>query len=171
MAGKLKIRRHNMALQAMWVHGHSATIQLGSLGRGAGEDVGGRDWTSIIGWRIPPGVEFKCQNNSHYWFHFAIPTPVIKDGVRSHLRRVMLLFRAGPETFLQSVHVWDGGERVFVQDDLSVNGHHDGALEPGVNSFALPDREVFWGIGISVLFFFNEPGTVVLVSAGVDFEA
>jgi hypothetical protein len=41
-----------MALQAMWVHGHSANIELNNFGRGPGEDIGGRQWTAVEGFRI-----------------------------------------------------------------------------------------------------------------------
>ena len=159
-----------MALQAMWVHGHSATIELNNLGRGPGEDVGGRPWTAIEGLRVGWGVEYRCQDNSSYWFHFAVPTPVIDDGVRARLRRVMLLFTAGTGVTLSAVHVWDGPNRVFTQDGLAIGGTNVSLIN-GRNSFALPDREVLWGIGVSVLFHFADPGNVTLHTAGVDFES
>jgi hypothetical protein len=159
-----------MALQAMWVHGHSANIELNNFGRGPGEDIGGRQWTAVEGFRIGRGVEFRCQDNSDYWFHFAIPTPVIDDGVRARLRRVMLLFTAGTAVTLSSVHVWDGPTPVFAQNGLAIGGANLSLID-GRNSFALPNREVLWGIGVSVLFHFADPGNVILHTAGVDFES
>src|SRR5215211_4954228 len=108
-----------MSLQAMWVHGNSADIELNTRGRGTGEDIGGRDWTAVEGLRFGWGVVYRCQDNSDYWFHFAIPTPVIDDGVRARLRQVMLLFTAGTGVTLSSVHVWDGPTRVFAKDGLA----------------------------------------------------
>jgi hypothetical protein len=159
-----------MALQAMWVHGHSATIELNTLGRGAGEDIGGRQWTAVEGLRVGWGVQYRCQDNSDYWFHFAIPTPVIDDGVRARLRRVLVLFTADTGVTLSSVHVWDGPTRVFTRDGLAIGGANVSLVDDR-NSFALPDREVLWGIGISTLFHFADPGNVTLHTAGIDFES
>jgi hypothetical protein len=159
-----------MALQAMWVHGHSATIELNRLGRGPVEDFDGLQWSSLLGLRVGWGVQYRCQDNSNYWFHFAIPTPVIVDGVRTRLRRVMVLFTAGPAVSLRSVHVWDGPNRVFTRDELAIGGANL-SLVNDLNSFALPDLEVLWGIGISVNFNFADFDNVTLHTAGIDFES
>lgn len=176
-----------MALQAMWVHGNSASIELTTLGRGPGEDIGDpisssgvigiasaglskRQWTGIVGLRTGSGVQYRCQDNSDYWFHFAIPTAVIDDGVRARLRRVTVLFTAGAGVSLSAAHVWDGPSRVFARDGLAIGGSNVSLLNDR-NSFALPDREVSWGIGVSVKFHFADPGDVVLHAAGVDFES
>lgn len=55
-----------MSLQAMWVHGNSADIELNKHGRGSGEEIDGRNWTSIEGLRRGWGVEYRCQDNSNY---------------------------------------------------------------------------------------------------------
>lgn len=159
-----------MPLQAMWVHGHSATIELNGFGRGGGEDVGGVQWSSLLGVRHGWGVEYRCQDSSAYWFHFAIPTPAIDDGVRARLRRGGLLFTAGPAVALSAVHLWDGPTRVFTQDGLAIGGENL-SLIAGRNWFDFPDREVLWGIGMSVQFQFADPGNVTLHTAGVDFES
>jgi hypothetical protein len=154
----------------MWVHGNSANIELNNRGRGDREDIGGRDWTAVEGLRLGWGVTYRCQDNSDYWFHFAIPTPVIDDGVRARLRRVMLLFTAGTGVTLSSVHVWDGVNRVLSKDGLAIGGSNVSLVNER-NSFALPNREVFWGVGISVQFHFADLGEVTLHTAGVDFES
>jgi hypothetical protein len=159
-----------VALQAMWTHGHGANIELNDRGRGPGDDIGGREWTAVEGLRVGSGVEYRCQDDSDYWFHFAIPTPVIKDDVRMRLRRAMVLFTAGTGVTLSALHVWDGPNRVFVRDGMGIGGSNV-SLADDRNAFALPDREVLWGIGISVLFHFADPGSVTLHTAGVDFEA
>ena len=159
-----------MSLQAMWVHGNSADIELNKLGRGSGEDIDGRNWTAIEGLRRGWGVEYRCQDNSNYWFHFAIPTPVIDDGVRARLRQVMLLFTAGVGVTLSSVHVWDGPNRVLELNGLAIGGANLSLID-GRSSFALPNNEVRWGIGVSVQFHFADPGNVILHTAGVNFES
>ena len=95
---------------------------------------------------------------------------MIDDGVRARLRRVMLLFTAGTAVTLSSVHVWDGPTPVFAQNGLAIGGANLSLID-GRNSFALPNREVLWGIGVSVLFHFADPGNVILHTAGVDFES
>lgn len=153
-----------MALQSSWVHGHSANIELNDRGRGPGEDIGGRQWTAIEGLRVGPGVEYRCQDDSAYWFHFAIPTPVIVDGVRARLRKSLVLFTAGAGVTLSAVHVWDGPNRVYTEDSLASGGLH-------LHASDLPDREVEFGVGISVLFRFADAGSITLHAAGIDFEA
>jgi hypothetical protein len=161
-----------MAIQAMWVHGNSAVIELTDRGRGSGEDIGGLPWTALQGFRSGPGVEYRCQDNSQYWFHFAIPTPVIDDGVPARLRRVTVLFTAGRSVTLTSVHVWDGPgpSPIFTMDGLGIGGANLELID-GRNSFALPNKAVHWGIGVSVRFNFADSDNVILHSAGVDFES
>jgi hypothetical protein len=159
-----------MAFQAMWVHGHSANIQLNGFGRGPGEDLPGTPWSAVVGLRVGGGAIYRCQDNSQYWFHFAIPTPVLHNGVRARLRRVMTTFTAEPGVTLQSIHLWDGPHQVFKKDGLGVGGVNTGVID-GVNLFALPDVEVGWGIGISALFNFADAANITLHGAGVDFEA
>jgi hypothetical protein len=154
----------------MWVHGNSADIELNKRGRGPGEDIDGLNWTAVEGLRRGWGVTYRCQDNSDYWFHFAIPTPVIDDGVRARLRRVMLLFTAGTGVTLSSVYLWDGVNRVFTKDGLAIGGSNVSLVNER-NSFVLPNREVFWGVGISVQFHFADVGDVTLHTAGVDFES
>ncbi|MCA1991727.1 MAG: hypothetical protein LDL41_06735, partial [Coleofasciculus sp. S288] len=132
-------------------------------------DIGGRQWTAIEGLRVGWGVEYRCQDNSNYWFHFAIPTPVIDDGEPANLRRATVLFTADTGVTLSSLHVWDGWERVFNRDGLAIGGANVTPVD-GRNSFSLPDRRVSWGVGISVLFHFADPGNVTLHAAGVEFE-
>jgi len=105
-----------------------------------------------------------------YWFHVAIPTAVVDHGVRSRLRRVTVLFEGDPGVTLAAIHVWDGPNRVFNVDELSVGGAFR-TIQDGRNSFVLPDLEVFWGIGVSVLFRFANDGNVGIHSVGVDLEA
>lgn len=158
-----------MALQEMWVHGHSATIEVHRVGRGPAEDVNGVPWTSVIGLRLGWGVVYRGERND-YWVHFAVPTPAVTDGVRARLRRVMLLFTADAGVTLEAVHVWDGPDRAFTRDGLSVGGENV-SLADGRNAFAIPGHDVRWGIGVSAMFHFADAGDVTLHCAGVEFES
>lgn len=159
-----------MAFQAMWVHGHSANIELNNRGRGPGEDIDGIGWSAVEGLRISEGVRYRCQENSDYWFHFAIPTPVLFGGGRAKLRRVMVLFTADEAAQLEWLRVFDGPNPVFDRHDINVSGPNLDLID-GRNAFYIENsREVRWGIGVSVMFHFVDTGNVILHSAGVDFE-
>lgn len=158
-----------MALHAMWVHGHSATLELNRRGRGSGEDVNGVRWTSIEGLRVGWGVIYRGQDNSSYWMHFAIPTPVIHANTRARMVRAMLLYTTERGVTLNAVHVWDGPNRVFTRDGIAVGGTNT-ALQDDKTRFELPRNQVFWGMGISALFNFADPGNVTLHTAGIDFD-
>ena len=158
----------------MWVHGNNAAIQLNELGRD-GMDPEGIPWTSLIGLRKGWGVTYRCQGTAPpglgYWFHFAIPTPVIKDGVRAKFRRAFVLYSTDQGVTLSSVHVYDGASRIYARDGLAVGGDHSGLpLETDINAFDLPGQEVFFGVGISAYFYFASDANVTLNSAGIDFD-
>jgi hypothetical protein len=159
----------------MWTHGNNALIEFQLIGRD-GQDIlvaGGTaiPWTAPNGLRRGWGVTYRCQPHSDYWFHFTIPTPVIKDGVRARLRRAFVLFGADPGATLSEIAVYDGKDVVIDLRGLAVGGDHSGLpLENDINAFNLPDREVLFGVGISVKFSFTDAGSVTLNSAGVDFE-
>jgi hypothetical protein len=59
---------------------------------------------------------------------------------------------------------------VYTRDRLAIGGATLSLVNER-NAFVLPDREVLWGIGISVLFHFADPGVVELHTAGIDFES
>lgn len=125
-----------MALQARWVHGNMANIELDRYGRSSDEDIGGRQWTAVEGLRRGWGTEYRCQDGSDYWFHFAIPTPVLHDGVRTRIKRVMVLFTADTGVTLSSIHVWDGPTRVFTKDGLAI-GRTNTSLNNEQNAFPI----------------------------------
>lgn len=157
-----------MALKELWVHGHSATLEVHRVGRGEAEDINGVPWTSVIGLRLGWGVVYRGVDN-HYWLQLAIPTPAVDDGRRARLRRAMVLFTADEGVTMEAVHLWDGPDQAFAQDDLSVTGEN---VEPvdGRNSFATSDHAVRYGIGVSVMFRFEGAGNVTLHAAGVELE-
>jgi hypothetical protein len=165
-----------MALQSLWVHGNTATIELNRRGRGISENIIGIDvflrgieWTAQLG-QCWDGARYRCQENSDYWFHLPVPTLAIVNGTRARLRRATVLFTADSGVFLSALHVWDGPNRVFARDGLSSGGERLSPVDHW-NSFALPDAEVFFGIGISVQFHFVPRAHIIVVAAGIDFEA
>jgi hypothetical protein len=159
-----------MARQELWIHGHSAKIELNRRGRGGGEDINGLQWTAELGLRTGSGVQYRCQDDSDYWFHFAVPSYAMVNGPRARFRRAMVLFTADSGVFLGALHVWDGSNHVFARDGLATGGPNRSPVDQ-VNSFALPDAEVFFGISISVQFHFMDPATVTLHAAGIEVES
>lgn len=163
-----------MPLHSMWVHGHSATIQLDEpRGRGPGEDIDGHAWTAVVGFRSGLGAVYRGQDNSRYWFHFAIPTPVLHQDRRARLHNVTVHFNTDQGVTLSSVHVWDGHTRVFTKDRLAIGGLNVSRIA-GSNFFGpdegFPQQEILYGIGVSTLFHFADPGNVTLHTVGVDFD-
>jgi hypothetical protein len=106
-----------------------------------------------------------------YWFHFAIPTPVIVEGIRSQLQRVFVLWEATPNVAVWCVHIYDGINRIAtLGTDRTGSGHSDELVE-GVTMFTLPTpHEVQRSIGLSVGVAFIQDGEVTFNSAGADFE-
>lgn len=157
-----------MASKELWVHGHSANIEVHRVGRGVAEDVNGVPWTSVIGMRLGWGVVYRGVDN-HYWFQLAVPTPAVEDGARARLRRVMVLFSADEGVTMESVHLWDGPDQAFARDGLALTGEHV-TLVDGETSFAASGHEVRYGLGVSVMFRFEGAGNVTLHAAGVELE-
>ena len=109
------------------------------------------------------------------WFHAALPTPVIIDGVRAKLTRVFLMFEA-EQGSIRDVHVYDGSSKVQEFSGLNLSGEHRISLD-GVNTFNLTaPHTVRFGIGVSFLFIADigfdsqiPPSRLILGSAGADY--
>jgi len=158
-----------MALREMWVNGHAATIEVHRVGRGPDQDVNGVPWTSVIGLRLGWGVVYRCAAGSDHWFHFAVPTLAVDDGVRARLCRATVLFTAGEGATLQGLHVWDGPTRAFARDGLTIGGGNPTPID-GRNSFEIAGHHVRCGIGVSAHFHFAEDSDVTLHGAGIELD-
>jgi hypothetical protein len=113
-----------------------------------------------------------------YWFHFAIPTPVILNGNRASLQRVFVLWEARSGVQPAAVHVWDGPSRIaalgITRPAADANGTTTTGtnLIDGVSRFNLPSpHSVQFSVGISVAVWFNNDGDITFFSAGADFDA
>jgi hypothetical protein len=157
-----------MPLEARWVHGNvfvPERIDDGFLAR-----VGGIAWTDRVGLPRGWGRTYRGQNDRDNWFHAMIPTPPIDDGVRVRASVAFVLFDAEPDAEVQNVHVWDGVNLIFRNDNLRVSGNRCSSIQIGLNGFDIPnDPLVQWGVGISVRVRFNEEANITFCSAGVDF--
>jgi hypothetical protein len=190
-----------MALHAMWVHGTSVRAEwvgdtlnnvLGDLWDGSSGDV---RWSNVNGLPRGWGTTFRGKraftgglggstvgpfhaetpfqySQKGYWFHFAIPTPVIVADRRAQLRRVFVLWGTTAGVSPVAVHVFDGANRILT---TGVTGSgpamHPRDLTPGVTQFDLSTpHSVIFSIGVSVAVSFAADGDVTFFSAGADFD-
>jgi hypothetical protein len=190
-----------MALYATWVHGTSVraewvgdTLNNVSANRWDGS-AGAVGWSNVNGLPRGWGMTFRGKraftgglggstvgpfhaetpfeySQKGYWFHFAIPTPVIVAGNRSRLLRVFVLWETRAGVSPVAVHVFDGANRIFVTGITgSGPATHASDLTLGVTRFDLPaPHSVIFSIGISVAVSFAEEGDLTFFSAGADFD-
>ena len=115
-----------------------------------------------------------------HWFHAAVPTPVILEGVRPRFTRLFLLYHAD-QAWLRQVHLWDGARRVHGFDLSGVNatGTHHHELDD-LNTFRLDESHTLrFALGVSVQVEFQRGqlstlqvggGEILFTAAGADFE-
>lgn len=189
---------HGTTVRPEWVHDNLQQVRGGTWDSGGTardvpwSDVNGlpRGWgTTFRGKRAFAGGfggtsttgPFNAANpfmysQKGYWFHFAIPTPVIVAGGRSQLLRVFVLRETSPRVQVWAVHVYDGINQIATVGLRDPNAQPSGRngladLIEGVSMFTLPaPRSVFWSVSISVAVAFLDDGDVTFISAGADFE-
>jgi hypothetical protein len=152
-------------LFASWVPGYSTVAQ--NMG-GPPLNWNGQNYTDVNGHREGFGVHFYLQGNQANWFHVPLPTPVIVEDQRATLGRVMILFGFPQGASLQSVHVWDGPNRILQRDGLNITGNHACGLDPD-NIFDVNHAGIQWGVGISMLVSTVVDASIYFASAGGDF--
>jgi hypothetical protein len=107
------------------------------------------------------------------WFQWAIPTPVLVAGKRSSVKKVFVLYATDGTAKVQAVHVYDSDVRIGTFDNLHLSGNHSSGLD-NMNSWNVPEHQMKFGLGISVLVDFGPPSKVgvpgiTFYSAGADF--
>jgi len=139
---------------AMWVHGHSLTIE---------------DPSNVVSVdRKGNGAHVKIKAFSGTWLHLAIPTPVLVDGTRLKVGVVSLRFKTpGAAVKVTNVHVWDGDTKIAGWDSLTLSGD-----QPLKQFTVSGNPQVQWGLGISVRVEVGDVsggGTIQFTGAGCDF--
>jgi len=132
---------------------------------GVGVDLENKSWPAL---RQGFFTTVRPSNESTSgWVHFAVPTPVIVDGVRLKAQSAMIRFSTGAQASVGAIHVWDGEKKI-----LNKNGtNYKGSLQ-FIREVIPGSPEVLWGTEISVLVNFNGTGPdayIQLISAGIDF--
>ncbi len=177
-----------MAIQAMWVPGYVAKMEM--IGGSAFADgrpmqnVDGIGSTDLVGFATGNGIRFRGKANQGNWFHFPIPTPEWRDDRPSgqqHARviRVFVLFKLFEESArLKSVHVWTGppNHRRYTKD-VNVAGDRSTGIDwsgdpMNANTWPVDGEPVAgYGLGISVYVHFgNRDGDVLFTAAGAHFR-
>lgn len=159
----------------MWVHGSSVAIQ----------DPGVIEWA----YRTGKATHIKGKPHSSVWLHFAIPTPVIIDGNRLRVGKVLLRFKTEGYHYIDhyqahnwanEVHVWDGDNKFALWDKEKIKPSDDFELpalmgiSQVLHSLRLRiDGEIRleWGLNgcLNVYFDSFEPRTMQLIGAGAGF--
>jgi hypothetical protein len=190
-----------MALHASWVHGNAVRSEwvhdnLQNVSGGRWDQTGGDvPWSDVNGLPRGWGTTFRGRraftgglggtttgpfdvenpfkySQKGYWFHFAIPTPVVVAGGRATLEKVFVLWSSTEGVAPWAIHVWDGAERLPAIEVRAGRGgtSHSDELSP-VTAFAVqPPRPVKYGIGISIAVGFEADGDITFHAAGADFE-
>ncbi|WP_209403216.1 DUF6623 family protein [Pseudozobellia sp. WGM2] len=106
--------------------------------------------------------------NTTNWFHFALPTPVIKDQKRLKVVCAILRFRTfSAKAVVNHVHIYDGYTKIAAHNNLNLSGDN------WFKKFGVAHKpSVHWGMGISIGVSFSS-GTLNerrmdFVSAGCD---
>lgn len=142
---------------AIWAHGHGMEP----------ERAGAWLNTSRPGW----GAIFRTGGGSH-WFHCHFNIPVILDDKRLKLQKAFVMFEAKNNAKVKALHIYDGRNKIFGVDNLSVTGDHSSALDAQNSWIVNPPIELKFGLGFSVLVEFAG-GTpdipeILFTSAGAD---
>jgi hypothetical protein len=166
-----------MLKHASWAHGNAVVTELPS-------------GLLVRHWGGGTELQFTFaanQNPPAAWCHIPIPTPVIVNDVRLKVRTLFLLFRTGQHAAIDSVHIFDGPNRIHTEDFVngsgSLAGRRTGNHANGIsaaNTIQLrADHEVRWGMSIAfkltpVALTLSSPpvdpeGTVLITAAGADF--
>ncbi|GEM_PF-5156213 len=163
---RTEVQAKALPLDASWVHGSNIQLEqptaLKLVHYGYGTVV-----------TVPASATAPGGNSG--WIHFAIPTPVLVEGARAKLLRVLLSFDG--DAVIDRVDVWDGPYRILANPmSPPMGGSHVGLGDLAVFEFSDPPS-IFFGVGISIhvrgCTFVDPPGcdhrTIQFAAAGADF--
>jgi len=132
------------------------------------EQVSGIPWTDIQGLSRGWGTSFRGKQNVQTWFHFPITYPQMLNGKRMWCNLAGVTLSLEPaNAFFQSMHLWDRRNRFFWIDNLNLTGNYGSTWTENINWFRFPDYQVNGAVGISVLVYFDDAGTVTFTGAGL----
>ena len=166
-----------MALETYFVHGNAIVPEQAGGGNisspGPLKSVHDIPWTDVLGLPQGFGRSYRGKAGQSVWFHASVPTPVLRQSVRSLLQDVFILFLTGNGCAVRSVHVFDGPDRVDAFDGLNSAG--DFLRTTALRTNAFPPRDggglhvMRFGLGISMLVQFDREANIMFASAGATF--
>lgn len=133
--------------------------------------VDGVRYSDAIGRRYGGGVLFRGKAGQFNFFHFAVPTPVMKSDIRIRLGAVFVLFKLGDGARATRVVIYEG-PRILVSHDINATGDHSQDLDDS-NNWLVPGnpRLRSGGVGISFRVTFDREADVRFTSAGAEFQS
>ena len=139
--------------QTTWIHGLSIEIENAT-------------WVPLAT-RTSLGTTVQPSADMEGWVHFAIPTPVVINGVAAQkAKSISLQFSTGDLAKIDSLRVYDGKKTLMELKDLSWTGEHLKVVD------VKNTPQVYQGMGISAFIKFTATGPgawVQLVSAAISF--
>lgn len=119
------------ALDAFWSHGNTASLESPT-----------NVTMNKFGW----GAVYRVPFGAGAWTHVTLPTPVIEDGVRSKLYKVLVQYNG--TAVIDKVDVWDGPNRIATVP-VNWTGNHLGFGNWG--TVFIPNfPQTLYGISVSL---------------------
>jgi hypothetical protein len=139
-----------MGWHGLSVHGTSVVPEAPGAGRLT--NVGGVNWTDIVGYRRGWGNTFRGVRNSWNWFHVAVPTVNMLDHVAAELFELRVNFQTTGTAKVQSIHLWDAHVPLRAFDGLALAGDFRAQAPLNKNYFQFnPKLKLMNGaLGVSV---------------------
>jgi hypothetical protein len=151
-----------MTKQASWTHGNSLTVETPP------------NLAAIIHYAW--GTDLRFDPGQSSWCHIPIPTPVIIDDQRLHVRNLYLLYSVKEgEGSIRTILTYDGPHLMKTFDGLSLAGDH-GHSVTAWNTLDMSNYGNVVAFGISISFLFqaaidspNPKPLLTITAAGADF--
>jgi len=120
-----------LTLEARWAHGTAAALETPTT-----VTMNKFGWGAVL--NVPKG--------NGAWVHLALPTPVVEDGVRTKLQKVLVQYNGNAK--IDVVDVWNGSTRIASQV-VNWTGNHSAYGNWGV-VFIPNFPQVLYGVSVSL---------------------
>jgi hypothetical protein len=97
--------------------------------------VDGVEYANVVRYLPSWGKTWRGKANTFNFFHVSIPTPTFIGTVRPQLDKVYVFFEAVSPARVENIHVWEGPNRIWVRDGLTVSGNRLGGVQWDQNAW------------------------------------